>query len=120
MDTFKPRFIFAPPEITAAGHVQAAIVKDRHPAEVARAFPAIAVVAVDVRFRGGGIEIELPYLPESWINRLMDCWVIGRLRRSVVCDRVKGIENAVAGGEEEQRAAIRSEEHTSELQSPYV
>ena len=62
IDTFQPGFVFAPPDVTAAGHIDAVFVKDRHAIEVTRTFAPVGIVLVNIGLRRRGIEVELPYL----------------------------------------------------------
>src|SRR5437588_3575840 len=62
IDTFQPGFVFAPPDVTAAGHINAVFVKDRHTIEVTGAFAPVAVIFVNVGLGRRGIEVELPNL----------------------------------------------------------
>src|ERR1017187_5436980 len=61
----KPGFVLAPPDVAAAGHVEAVVVEDGHAVEVAGALAAVAVEAVDVGLGRAGVEVELPHLAEE-------------------------------------------------------
>src|SRR5581483_8742845 len=99
IDTLEPRLVFAPPEVAAAGQVDAISIEYGHAVEVAGANLAIAVEAMHVGFRRVGIEIELPHFIQT--NRLGV-----REGNSSLWQRLESVENPVAAAEENQRFAV--------------
>src|SRR5207245_3663586 len=62
VDALEPRLVLPPKRITAASHIDAVLIKDRHAINVAGTFAAVAVVAVHVLLWGRQVEVELPDL----------------------------------------------------------
>ena len=60
VDTFDPRFVLTPKDVTAACHDNAVLMEDGHSINVARAFTTIGVVAMDQFLRRGRVGVELP------------------------------------------------------------
>src|SRR5690349_6505612 len=56
VNALEPGFVLPPPKIAAASEVDAVFIEDGHVVEIARAFAAIAEIAVDVLLTSGGIE----------------------------------------------------------------
>jgi len=124
INALEPGFVLAPPEVAAAGEVDAVAIEDGHRVEVARAFPSIAVVAVDVVLGGGRVEVESEDVAEQhggWSEfdevclqngvgvleggrsgfGIFDGWEFGG-----VFGDVKGVEDAIASGEEEIKPVV--------------
>src|SRR6187399_311820 len=96
VNALKPRLVLAPPDVAAAGDIDAITMEDRHSVKIARALAAVGVVFVHLGFRRGRIEIELPYLLQ-----FQDL-----TRRWIVAQRFKCIHDTVAAAEKNQRTAI--------------
>src|SRR5437762_2530707 len=62
IEAFEPCLILAPEEIAATRQKNSTIMENGHAIKIARAFAAIAIEVVNVCFRRGWIEIELPGL----------------------------------------------------------
>src|SRR5882762_2033518 len=62
IDAFEPCLIFSPEKIAAACDINSPSIEDRHSIEIAGTFAAIAVEVVNICFRRGRVEIELPHL----------------------------------------------------------
>ena len=104
-DALEPGLVLAPPDVPAAGHIEAVLVKDRHAEKVAGAFAAVGVVFVNVGFGGPGVKVELEYPPQGLERRGVGL-PGGFLRGRRVWDGVEGRDDAVAGGEKDEGTGV--------------